>query len=59
MYKEVIGGAWINKDKKQAVQYILYKVREWWREENPDKEDDIQILKFLQLLYFIVFYCSM
>lgn len=33
MYKEVTGGAWINKDKKQAIQYILYKLRNWWRDK--------------------------
>lgn len=54
MHKNVTGGIWVNKDKKQATQYILYKLREWWKEENPNKEDDIQILKYTQLLYFII-----
>lgn len=53
MYKGVTGGLWINKDKKQAVQYILYKLREWWKEENNNKKDDIGLLKYLLLLYFI------
>jgi hypothetical protein len=54
MHKNVIGVAWVNKDKNQSIQYTLYKLREWWKEENPDKSDNIQLLKYLLLLYFII-----
>lgn len=48
-------GCWINKRKRQAIHYILYKFLEWWeREGNSKTENDISALKFLLLLYQVL-----
>lgn len=45
-------GCWINKRKRQAIHYILYKFLEWWEKNGNNKtENDISTLKFLHLVY--------
>ena len=36
-----------------AFEYILYKLNEWYKENNPTQENDLSILKAMKLLFFV------
>ena len=39
--------------KIAAFQYILYKLNEWYKDNNGEKENDLSILKAMKLLFFV------
>lgn len=39
--------------KIQVFEEVLYHLHSWYKEENPDKENDISILKAMKLLFFV------
>ncbi|WP_454947124.1 type II toxin-antitoxin system antitoxin SocA domain-containing protein [Capnocytophaga leadbetteri] len=46
-----------NLTKITAFEYIVYKLKEWYEEMNPNKkelgENDLSILKVMKLLFFV------
>ena len=42
-----------NLTKIAAFEYILYKLNEWYKENNPTQENDLSILKAMKLLFFV------
>lgn len=40
-------------NKIQVFEEVLYHLHSWYKEENPDKENDISILKAMKLLFFV------
>lgn len=54
MTKQEKNGIWIDKRKRQAIHYILWKCLEWIEELGEDKEqNDISVLKFLHFVFII------
>lgn len=39
--------------KIQTFEEILFHLNEWYKEENPNKENDLSILKTMKLLFFV------
>lgn len=40
--------------KKQAFEYVLFKLVAWYKENNPSAcDNDISVLKALKLLFFV------
>lgn len=42
-----------NLTKITAFEYVLYKLNEWYKENNPTQENDLSILKAMKLLFFV------
>ena len=42
-----------NLTKIAAFEYVLYKLNEWYKENNPTQENDLSILKAMKLLFFV------
>ena len=40
-------------NKIVAFEYILYKLNEWYKDNNGEKENDLSILKAMKLLLFV------
>lgn len=40
-------------NKIVAFEYILYKLNEWYKDNNGEKENDLSILKAMKLLFFV------
>ena len=40
-------------NKIAAFEYILYKLNEWYKDNNGEKENDLSILKVMKLLFFV------
>lgn len=40
-------------DKLTSFEYVLYKLDEWYKEINGEKENDLNILKASKLLFFV------
>ena len=36
-----------------AFEYVLYKLNEWYKDNNGEKENDLSILKVMKLLFFV------
>ncbi len=36
-----------------AFEYVLYKLNEWYKDNNGEKENDLSILKAMKLLFFV------
>ncbi|ATA90596.1 hypothetical protein CGC58_05890 [Capnocytophaga stomatis] len=43
----------ISRDKIQVFEEILCHLDEWYKEQNPGKENDLSILKVMKLLFFV------
>lgn len=41
------------QSKIAAFEYVLYKLDEWYKEINGEKENDLGILKVMKLLFFV------
>ena len=39
--------------KIAAFEYVLYKLNEWYKDNNGEKENDLSILKAMKLLFFV------
>lgn len=42
-----------NLTKITAFEYVLYKLNEWYKGNNPTQENDLSILKAMKLLFFV------
>ena len=42
-----------NLTKIAAFEYVVYKLNEWYKENNPTQENDLSILKAMKLLFFV------
>lgn len=40
-------------DKINAFEQVVYYLSQWWKERNPEKENDLGILKVMKLLFFV------
>ncbi|EKB59439.1 type II toxin-antitoxin system antitoxin SocA domain-containing protein [Bergeyella zoohelcum] len=43
----------LKNTKIQVFEEVLYHLNSWYKEKNPEKENDISILKAMKLLFFV------